>query len=176
MHTTRMFILVTVVIYLAAVAAAQQEKPAEQPAAAPTSTYRVQYTISELADGKRINSRSYETLMQEPAGGAVQWSQIRMGNRVPVPGDKGPHYLDIGISIDSGLQREGGQLLMRTRIDLSSLAPEQGNTPGAMPVLRSIRFNSDNLVSTGQKVLVSSGDDVNTNHRFEVEALLTRVK
>lgn len=177
MHTTKKWIVAAIVIYLAAVAAAQQEKPAEQPAAAPTNTYRVQYTVSEVADGKRINSRSYETLMQEPAGGAVQWSQIRMGNRVPVPGEKGLHYLDIGISIDSGLQREGGQLVMRTRIDLSSLAPEQqGSAPSAMPVLRSIRFNSDNLVSTGQKIMISSGEDVNTNHRFEVEALLTRVK
>jgi hypothetical protein len=43
-------------------------------------------------------------------------------------------------------------------------------------VLRSIRFNAEQIVNTGQKALVSSGDDVNTNHRFEVEALLTRLK
>ncbi len=176
MHTTRMFVLAAVVIYLAAVAAAQQEKPAEQPAAAPTSTYRVQYTISEVADGKRINSRSYETLIQEPAGGAVQWTQIRMGNKVPLPGEKEPHYIDVGIGIDTGLQREGGRLVMKTRFELTSVAPEQGGAPSAMPVLRSIKFNADQLVSTGQKVLVSSGDDVSTNHRFEVEAMLTRVK
>jgi hypothetical protein len=176
MHTTKMFILAAVVIYLAAVAAAQQGKPAEQPAVNPTNTYRVQYTVSEVADGKRINSRNYETLAQEPAGGQVSWTQIRMGNRVPIPGEKEPHYLDVGISIDTGLQREGGQMVMKTRFELTSVAPEQGSSGSAVPVLRSIKFNSDHLVSTGQKVLVSSGEDVNTNHRFEVEAMLTRVK
>lgn len=176
MHTTKMLILAAVVIYLAAVAAAQQEKAAEQPAVNPASTYRVQYTISEVADGKRINSRNYETLAQEPSGGQVSWTQIRMGNRVPIPGDKEPRYLDVGVSIDTGLQREGGQMVMKTRFELTSVAPEQGNSPSAMPVLRSIKFNSDHLVSTGQKVLVSSGEDMNTNHRFEVEAMLTRLK
>lgn len=176
MHTTRMFFLAAVVIYLAAVAAAQQNESGQQPAATPSNTYRVQYTVSEVADGKRINSRSYETLAQEPAGGQVAWTQIRMGNKVPIPGEKEPHYIDVGISIDTGLQREGGQMVMKTRFELTSLAPEQGGSPSAMPVLRSIKFNSDHLVSTGQKVLVSSGEDVNTNRRFEVEAQLTRVK
>ncbi len=174
MQMPKMLILAAVVIYLAAVAAAQQEKPAEQPA--PTNTYRVQYTVSEVADGKRINSRNYETLIQEPAGGAVQWTQIRMGNKVPIPGDTETHYMDVGIGIDTGLQREGGQMVMKTRFELTSVAPEQGSSPGAAPVLRSIKFNSDHLVSPGQKVLVSSGEDVNTNHRFEVEATVTRVK
>lgn len=173
MHTSKT--LIVAVIFLAAVAAAQQEQPAPTTAAA-GSTYRVQYTVSELAEGKRVNSRTYETLVQEPSGGQVSWTQIRMGNRIPVPGEKESHYVDIGLSIDTGLQHEGGQLVMKTRFELTSVAPEQGSTPSALPVLRSIRFNSDHLVGTGQKVLVSSGDDVNTNHRFEVEAVLTRLK
>ncbi len=168
--------LILAVIFLAAAAAAQQDKPAEQAAKAPAATYRVQYTVSEMAEGKRVNSRSYETLAQEPVGGNVKWTQIRLGNRVPIPGEKGPHYLDVGISIDAGLQREGDQLTLTTRLDLSSLAPEQPNTPGGMPVLRSVRFNSEQVVSPGQKVVISGGDDVNTNRRFEVEALVTRVK
>ena len=176
MHTTKMLILAAVVIFLTTLAAAQ-EKSAPAPNA-PTASYRVQYTISELADGKRINSRSYETLIQEPAGGQVGWAQIRMGNKIPIPGEKEPRYIDVGISIDSGLQREGGdsgQMLMKTHFELTSVAPDQSNT-GASPVLRSIKFNSDHVAITGQKVLVSGGEDVNTNHRFEVEALLTRVK
>ena len=174
MRTMKLWIPAVLMIVLASLAAAQQEKAAEP--AAPTATYRVQYTVSEVADGKRVNSRSYETLVQEPAGGSVDWTQIRLGNRVPVPGEKGLHYLDVGISIDCGLQRVGGQLVMKTRFDLSSLAPEQGGAQGAMPVLRSIRFTADELVNPGQKTLLSSGEDVNSNHRFEVEALLTRVK
>lgn len=173
MHTTKMLVLAAVVIFLTALAAAQQEKT---DAPVMGNTYRVQYTVSELADGKRINSRSYETLIQEPAGGGVQWTQIRVGNRVPIPGEKEPRYIDVGVSIDTGLQREGGQMVMKTRFELSSLAPEQGNTPVGSPVLRSVKFNSDHVVVTGQKVVVSSGEDVNSNHRFEVEALLTRMK
>lgn len=174
MHTTKMLILSVVVIFLAALTAAQ-EKPA---AAAPVAgnTYRVQYTVSELADGKRINSRSYETLIQEPAGAGVQWTQVRVGNRVPIPGEKEPRYIEVGISIDTGLQREGGQMVMKTRFELTSLAPEQGTSTVGSPVLRSVKFNSDHVVMTGQKVVISSGEDVNTNHRFEVEALLTRMK
>ncbi len=178
MHRTKLLILVGVMIFLTALASAQEEK-SQSSARVIANTYRVQYTVSEVADGKRINSRAFETLVQEPVGGQVNWTQIRMGNRVPIPGEKEPHYMDVGINIDTGLQREGGDagvMVMKTRFELTSVAPEQGSTPGATPILRSVRFNSDHLVITGQKVLISSGDDVNTNHRFEVEALLTRVK
>ena len=175
MQTTKLSLIAVLVIVLAAVAAAQENKPAEPSAQVSANTYRVQYTISEVADGKRINSRNYETLVQEPSGGQVNWTQIRMGNRVPVPGDKETHYIDVGLSIDTGLQRAGGQMVMKTRFELSSVAPEQG-TASSAPVLRSVKFNSEHVVITGQKVLVSSGEDVNTNHRFEVEALLTKMK
>ncbi|MBZ5645688.1 MAG: hypothetical protein LAN37_00525 [Acidobacteriia bacterium] len=177
MHTTKTLMFAAVLIFLVAIAAAaQQDKPTEQTARPPAATYRVQYIVSEIADGKRINSRNYETLVQEPFGGNVKWTQIRLGNRVPIPGEKGPHYLDIGISIDTGLQREGDQLVLTTRFDLSSLAPEQPSTPGGMPVLRSVRFTAEQIVSPGQKVPVSSGDDVNTTHKFEVDAVVTRLK
>lgn len=177
MHMTKRVTFATaIVVILATIAAAQQVKPTDPPARPLAGTYRVQYTVSEIADGKRINSRNYETLAQEPVGGLVKWTQIRIGNRVPIPAEKGTQYLDVGVSIDAGLQREGDQLTLTTRFDLSSLAPDQPNTPAGVPLLRSVRFTADQVVSPGQKIVISSGDDLNTNHRFEVEEMVTRLK
>jgi len=177
MQTTKTLVSVAIVIFLLALAAsAQQDKPGDQPAKAPAGSYRVQYTVSEIADGKRINSRNYETVAQEPAGGNVKWAQIRLGNRVPHAGEKGPSFLDVGISLDCGLLHVDNQLTLSTRFDLSSVAAEQSATGTTLPILRSIRFTSEQTVSLGQKVLVSSGDDVNTNHKFELEVLVTRLK
>lgn len=176
-NTTRMMIWLAAVIFTTSLTAvAQHEKPGDEAPAHPAATYRLQYTISEIADGKRINSRNYETLMQEPTGGGQNWGQIRAGNRVPYQGKDGPSYLDVGISIDCGVRRVGDRFGLQTRFDMSSLAPEQPSAGLSMPVLRSIRFTSEATVPLNQKVLLSSGEDVSTNHRFEVELQVTQVR
>ncbi len=179
MHITKSLILAAILLSLLSWnAIAQEDKSAEAAAKAPPATYRLQYTVSEVADGKRINSRTYDTLvLVNPSSPGVNWSQIRMGNRVPFTGgEKGAQYLDVGVSIDCGLRHNGDGMALTTRFDLSSLAPDEKMSIAGMPVLRSVRFTSEQNLVVGQKVPISGGDDVNTNRRFELEVLATRVK
>jgi len=176
MHTTKCLMWAAVLIFLVSLSAVGQEKAVESAPKPLLATYRMQYTVSEIADGKRVNSRSYETLVEEPTGNNANWSQIRMGNRVPLASEKGPSYFDIGLSIDAGIRKQGEQIHANTRFDLSSIAPEQQGAQGGAPVVRSIRFTADNNLALGQKVLLSAGDDVNSNHRFEVELVVTKMK
>ena len=177
MHTTKCLMWAAVLIFLlSVVASAQQERAIEPEPKGPLATYRMQYTVSELADGKRVNSRTYETMVQEPSGSGANWSQIRMGNKISLTAEKGPIYMDTGLSIDAGLRKHGDQVEAATRFELTSVAPEQQGAQSGAPVLRSIKFSSDNNLTPGQKVLVAAGDDVNTNHRFEIELVVTKVK
>ena len=99
-----------------------------------------------------------------------------MGNKIPLTAEKGPTYMDTGLSIDAGLRKWSDQLVASTRFELNSIAPEQQGAQSGAPVLRSIKLESDNALVLGQKTVIAAGDDVNTNHRFEIELLVTKVK
>ena len=175
MHTMKTLMWTAVVIFLMSVAVSAQEKT-EAPESKAPATYRMQYTIVELADGKRVNSRTYETMIAEPPQHQATWSKIRMGNKIPLTSEKGPTYMDTGLSIDAGLRKWGDQLYGSTRFELNSVAPEQQGSQSGAPVLRSIKLEADNALVLGQKTVIAGGDDVNTNHRFEIELVVTRIK
>ena len=72
----------------------------------PLSAYRLEYTLSEIENGKKINTRSY-TMVTEVGD---NWNRLRIGNRLPVASESGANrqfqYLDIGMNIDCRLLRE----------------------------------------------------------------------
>src|SRR4051812_13506888 len=57
--------------------------------------YRAEFLITELEEGKKLNSRHYSMLLN--AGG---WTQIRIGTRVPSGPDAPGQFLDVGTNIN----------------------------------------------------------------------------
>ena len=145
----------------------------------PTSTYKLDYVFSELQDGKRINARSYSALVR-----LMDKGSIRLGNRVPIlvanskDGGNQIQYLDIGVNIDCRVEQEvEGGVTLFTNVETSSLAPEQpGENRTGDPVIRQVRYQTDNVVSLGKATLLSSADEVDGTRRLQIEVTATKVR
>ncbi len=147
--------------------------PATEKPAKILPVYRLEFTVREVEDGKRLNSRSYVMSVEEG-----DWGRIRVGNRIPYnTGKDSFQYYDVGINIDCKYQvRDDSLLLGLGGIDISSIVKDDtsGSTPN--PVVRRARAEGTAVVVPGKPTLVTSLDDVSSNRRYEVEVLATKVK
>src|SRR5579864_5894129 len=56
----------------------------------PVHAYRIDFSIAELEDGKKINSRHYSMDLNSGA-----WNEIKIGTRVPVVTESIPNKLEV---------------------------------------------------------------------------------
>jgi hypothetical protein len=136
----------------------------------PVHAYRVDFSISELEGGKKINTRHYS--MDLNSG---PWTQIKIGTRVPVSTSQNSfQYLDLGTSIDCEIGEEGDDLSLDVRSDFSNLSsPEEHST---QPIIRQIKINGRTLAVPGKPIAIGSVDDPNSNRQFQLEATVTRLR
>jgi hypothetical protein len=150
---------------------ADQSKTNSENPAKPVHAYRVDFSIHELEDGKKINTRHYS--MDLNSG---PWSGIKIGTRVPVSPSQGTfQYVDLGTNIDCELTDEGEDVSLDVRSDFSNLAsPEEQHS--TQPIIRQIKINGRTVTSLGKPVIIGSVDDPNSNRQFQLEATVTRLK
>lgn len=169
----KMAVLLTLASFIPC-SSAQEAKP--QPAAQVNAVYKLDYVFSETQNGKRINTRSYTTLLRVGERGSM-----RLGNRVPVltGGNNAFQYIDIGVNIDcrvNPMMVDSGISLF-TSVDMSSVAPDQpGENRTGNPVVRQTKVQMDNIVPLDKKTLLGSADEVDGAGRFEFEVTATRVR
>ncbi len=139
------------------------------------ATYKLDFTLSELEDGTRLNSRSYSMLIEEDA-----WGRTRIGTRVPINlGEgKGIQYMDVGFSLDARVNQREGDLRLELRLETSSFAPVEGNDASRPrePVLRSMRSDLTASVTPGKLVLLTTVDELGSKRRFQLEVTATRTR
>jgi hypothetical protein len=182
MMRKQLWLMAVLMVTTLAGAAAQQAAPKPEPEPEPSSAhfYRVEYTVFELADGKRANARSYSVVVQE--GRNPKPGQIRLGSRIPLPvaGDKGGvHYMDVGARIDSRVREVKDALELDTTMEITSLSGARGETdvpPPSTPVVRRMEYAGSSVLPVGKPVLLSSMDDVNSGRRIQVEVTVTRLR
>lgn len=151
--------------------ASEADRPKVDHPVKPGQAYRVDFAISELADGKKINTRHYSMLLN-----SGPWSQIKIGTRIPVTSGVGTYqYLDVGTNIDCEVGEEGDDISLDVRTDFSNLSsPEDQRNP--QPVIRQIKINARTLVVPGKPVVLGSVDDPSSNRQFQLEAVATKLK
>ncbi len=142
----------------------------------PGSTYRLAFTVSEVQDGKSINSREYTTMVVPD-----DWGRLRIVTRVPYESTSGAthavQYMDVGLSLDAMLRSVGNELRLEASCDISSFAiPEQAEGRSLSPVTRDIRSQAQILVSLGKPTLLSTLDDPNSMKRYEIAVTVTKLK
>jgi hypothetical protein len=160
-------------VLLAMPAAAQESKAAkpEKPAAV---TYKLDFTLIELEENTRVNSRSYSLLLEEDA-----WGRSRIGTRVPVNlGEgKGIQYMDVGFSLDARLNQREGDLRLELRLEVNSFVPVEGDGVRTRePVLRSMRSELTASILPGKPTLLTTLDELGSRRRFQVEVTATRIR
>ena len=178
----RKFFAIAVMLLLAASLMAQEkEKQADKHDVFSflSSGYRLDFALKELDAGKVINTREYTMMMMasnQRGGQGFNYGEVKAGNRVPIMVEKGPQYIDVGINISANLyQLDSGALMLTSTTEVSSLA-SGGPGPAAAPVLRSSKANSIVEVPAGKPTLLSSVDDPVSNHRFQLEVTVSKLK
>jgi hypothetical protein len=148
-------------------------KPESQEAAKPIEAYRLDFSVNEMEDGKRINTRQYSMNLNANDG-----NEVKIGTRVPVEAKQGEfQYLDVGTSIFGKLSERRGQLELSVRAELSNFAiPEQGQGHDSHPVLRQLKINASTLALLGKPMVVGSVDDPNSKRQFQLEVTATKLR
>lgn len=171
------FLLVT--LFWSAPVSHAQEKPEPKPAQQtaqerPITPYRLDFTISEIEDGKKMNARQYS--LNANTG---DHNSLKIGTKVPVQVKEGEvQYLDLGTDISADLRERDNGLALEVRAAMSSFASpdDQANRSNSMPLLREMKINASTVLSPGRPTIVGSVDDPNSKRQYQLEVTATKLK
>ena len=140
-------------------------------------SYRLDFSINELEDGKRVNSRQYS--MDINSTGKTD-GRIQAGTRVPVvvKADGTVDYLDVSTQITvSHLAEHDNGISLDFGSSIQSPAPsENPDSPGRWPVLRNLGMNGSAILTIGKATVISVADDPNSKRQFQLEVTATQLK
>lgn len=160
-------------------AAAQETAKEGEVQAKPMDSYNVEFTVSEMNNGKKVNSRSYS--MQVRADAQPKWTdtrRLRVGSQVPVPmpqANNTLHYKDVGMDIDCRLMPIGGDKVgISTVWGYTSLASNLGHENEA-PVIRNVHAEVETIVTLGKPTVISEVDDVGSTAHYVFEVKVTKI-
>lgn len=156
--------------------AQEEHKQASETASAKVvHAYRVDFSINELQDGKKINTRHYSMILT-----SGDRNQIKIGTRVPVSIGSSVstqfQYMDVGTNINCRIVDAASEdLSLEVHADFSNLSSpeEQHSTP---PIVRQVTLSGTTLTTPGKPVLIGSADDPNSNRQFQLEATVTKLR
>jgi len=160
---------------------AEDDKTKSSSTAKPVHAYRVDFSITELAEGKKVNTRHYSLVTN-----SGPWSTLKIGTRVPVAtGSFQPNaaaalvnqfqYLDVGTNIDCEVNEQGEDISLDVRSDFSNLSSDaEQHSP--QPIIRQIKINGRTITAPGKPALIGAVDDPTSNRQYQLEAVVTKLK
>jgi hypothetical protein len=154
-----------------------QDSGAKQPPEKQVSAYRLDFSINELDDGKKINTRHYSVNLTDDESA----KELKIGTRVPVESEQGKfQYLDVGTSIFCRLiarPNSLNSLSLQVKADISSFAlPDQGTRGGGQPLIRQISISGGTLVLSDKPVIIGSVDDPYSKRQYQLEVTTTKLR
>jgi hypothetical protein len=155
---------------------AEEAKPAA-PAAAkiekPLHAYRLDFSLDELEEGKKMNTRQYSLNLN-----ADDSNELKIGTRVPVEVKQGEfEYIDVGTDIWCQIRERSDGILLTVRAQNSSFAiPDQDSGHSSRPVIRQLKISASTLALLGKPMIVGSVDDPNSKRQFQLEVTVTKLR
>jgi hypothetical protein len=189
MHKSIVLFALVMGIFVCAIqplANAQDTKEAPKPPERQLIAYRLDFSINELAEGKKINSRHYSMNVASQNGSAFE--NLKIGSRVPITSEQGKfEYLDLGTSITVRMGSSflgptmgdptgstKGPMTIDVTAEVSSFAdPEQAKRGN--PVIRQVRLVGASPVIPDKLMLLGSAEDPDSNHEFQLTVLATKL-
>jgi len=152
---------------------ASSTKTNEHEVSRPEEAYRLDFSINELEDGKKINTRQYCMNLSGDDS-----NELKIGTRVPVEDKQGVvQYIDVGTNIVGRLHTRNGQLELIVHTDMSNFAiPEQVQGHDSHPVIRQMKISGSTVVLPGKPMVIGSVDDPNSKRQFQVEVTVTKLR
>jgi hypothetical protein len=142
------------------------ERPEKRAAA-----YRLDFSINELEDGKKINERHYSMKTLDT------FQELKIGTRVPVEAEHGSfQYLDVGTNIRSRVFDSQGLPGLDVKVDISNFALPDQAKGGGQPIVRQMVISGSTLVTLDKPMLIGVVDDPNSKREFQLEVTVTKLK
>jgi hypothetical protein len=153
------------------------------PKAAPVGTvqaghsYRLDYTLTESDEGKKIDTRQYALELGPWHDNQRSSGRIQIGTRIPASTktDGTTQYLDVGTTITGNLSLADGAMTLDSYCEVTSVAPGQDNNGTGRPVLRTLTISNNTPVTQGKPMLVGIAEDPTSNHRFQLDVTVTEL-
>src|SRR3954462_14496753 len=143
------------------------------------NAYRLDYSVNELEDGKKINTRQYSMNLSVMVGRSSDGDEnsIKIGARVPVEAKNGEfQYLDIGTNIWSRLHLHGDTLKLEVRAHFTNIAGTDQPSQQLHPVVRQVQINGSPIVLPGKPMGMGVVDDPTSKKQFQLEVTVTKLK
>ena len=139
------------------------------------SAYRLDFSVNELEDGKKVNTRQYS--MNSRSG---DWNEIKIGTRVPVEAKQGEfQYLDVGTNIRCRLRDQSdtaNEVALDASAELSNFAIPEQQGQHAQPVIRQLRIQASSVLPLGKLSVVGVADDPSSKRQFQLEVTVTKLR
>jgi hypothetical protein len=136
------------------------------------NAYRLDFSVNEFEDGKKINSRQYSMNLN-----ADDANEIKIGTRVPVESKQGEfQYLDVGTNIWCRIGERANGLPISVRAEISNFAMPDQQGQQLRPVLRQLSIRASTLAQLGKPMVIGSVDDPNSKRQFQLEVTVTKLK
>jgi len=149
-------------------------KSTSDEASKPLTAFRLDFTLNESEDGRKINSRHYSMNL---VPGYTPSNEIKIGSRVPVEGKQGEmQYIDVGTFIWSRMTERGDGVQLEVKAEISSFANPEQESRIAMPLLRQLRINASTVAVPGKPTVVGIVDDPNSKRQFELGVMVTKIR
>lgn len=150
---------------------ASEEKAKPRP---PIEQYHLEFSINELEDGKKTNSRQYSMNLA-----TNESNEIKIGTRVPVEVKEGEiQYIDVGTNIFARIGEDRDQTPELTvRAENSSFAMDSnpGDKHDSRPI-RQLKMGGTVLLPVSKPVIIGSADDPNSRREFQLEVAVTKIR
>lgn len=180
--TRKILAAATLIMAIVALSGIRQSLAQDSPKPAETSEwghpYRLDFVVTEIEDGKKINSRQYSTNLN-----AGDWNEIKIGTRVPVEPKNGEfQYLDVGTNISCRLQDRknlpwlANDVSLNIRSEISNFAVPDPQGQGTRPIIRQMKIDASTVATIGKSMVVGSVDDPNSKRQFQLEVTVTKLK
>jgi hypothetical protein len=148
----------------------------------PAHAYRLDFSVNEVEDNKKINTRQYS--MNLKSGDA---NEIKIGTRVPISGQGATfQYIDVGTNIWCKIKDRadetwlGNDVSLNVRSEISNFAkPSQEGSvirAGEPPLLRQLKIDASTVAVLGKTMVVGSVDDPNSKRQFQLEVTVTKLR
>ena len=142
------------------------------------SAYRLDFSLNEMDDGKKVNTRQYS--MHSRSG---DWNEIRIGTKVPVESKQGEfQYLDVGMNIRcrltdrSDMTSLGENISLKVSADLTNFAVPEQQQQTMHPAIRQMRMEASTVAVLGKSMVVGIVDDPNSKHQYQLDVTVTKLK
>jgi len=161
--------------------ASAQDSPPAKPvpeASEPGHAYRLDFTVNETEDGKKVNSRQYSMNLN-----AGDQSELKIGTRVPVEIKNSEiQYMDVGTNIWCRMRDRkdltwlGNDVLMNVRSEISNFAVPDQTTQSMRPIVRQMKIEASTIATIGKPMVVGVVDDPNSKRQFQLEVTVTKLR